>query len=98
MGEGSWKALCIQDVEREENKSSGHMEICCVAGNSLYDFHGQELCLLHCQTLFEIGRGWKKGMWGLCSIWNYVFDIPSLKQNGVENVSETFLLTWKTKA
>lgn len=48
MGEGSWKTLCIQDVEREENKSSGHMEICCVAGNSLYDFHGQELCLLHC--------------------------------------------------
>lgn len=29
---------------------------------------------------------------------NYVFDIPSLKQKGVEKVSKTSFLTWKTKA
>lgn len=48
MGRDHGKLCVFRVWKREENKNDGDMEICCVATNSLYDFHGQELCLLHC--------------------------------------------------
>lgn len=50
------------------------------------------------RACLKLGGGRRKAC-GVCvAFQNYIFDIPSLKQKGVENLSEAFFLTWKTKA